>query len=141
MGKKAALTTEQQQQYDAVMQQLQASGALKGSGTEPATKRARTSPEASETVAKTSKTKEPSVAEKAAKTKAALEVVRKQPRRRRQHLQLLKPPGQRHQSRKQKARARPRPNHRRRRRPSLSKARLMPILVMMRLGLSFSMMR
>ena len=71
MGKKAALTTEQQQQYDAVMQQLQASGALKGSGTEPATKRAKTSPEASETVAKTSKTKEPSVAEKAAKTMAA----------------------------------------------------------------------
>ena len=71
MGKKAALTTEQQQQYDAVVQQLQASGALKGSGTEPATKRAKTSPEASETVAKTSKTKEPAVAEKAAKTKAA----------------------------------------------------------------------
>ena len=42
---------------------------LKGSGT----KRAKTSPEASETVAKTSKTKEPSVAEKAAKTKAAPE--------------------------------------------------------------------
>ena len=67
MGKKPALTAEQQQQYDAVMQQLQATGALKGSETEPAAKRTKTSP-ASETVAKT---KEPSVAEKAPKAKAA----------------------------------------------------------------------